>query len=200
MLAKRKCTCATVKGNQCSINARAKKMYCGLHLPCKRKWINSPAYKRSINAPQASGQPLKCFDFILLSDENAKTYLQEDPDNTIVIADGEAFCYTHKKIADTLRPKERMYPCKTDTDIIKKDMSHEGFAMVQLRDAVIVDIHSLQSALNQKGRVIKLTKSGYVPRLVSSGVLTHKHGASVGGKHCQLSSGAMSYAAHISDE
>ena len=196
MLAKRKCTCATVKGNQCSINARAKEMYCGHHEPCKRQWF--PATKRSRNT--TDGQPQKCFDFILFSDENAKTYLQQDPDNTIVIADGEAFCYTHKKIADTLRPKERMYPCKTDTDIINKDMSHEGFAMVQLRDAVIVDIHSLQSALNQKGRVIKLTKSGYVPRLVSSGVLTHKHGASVGGKHCQLSSGAMSYAAHISDE
>ena len=193
MPAKRKCSCATVKGNQCSINARAKKMYCGHHEPCKRQWF--PATKRSRNT--TDGQPQKCFDFILFSDENAKTYLQQDPDNTIVIADDEAFCYTRKKIADTLRPKERMYPCKADTDVIETDMSHEGFALVQLRDAVIVDIRSLQSALNQKGRVIKLTKSGYVPRLVSSGVLTHKRGASVGGKHCQVSSGAMSYTAQM---
>ena len=103
MPAKRKCTCATVKGNQCSINARAKKRYCGHHEPCKRQWINPPATKRSRNTtekkePQASqannlneeaygmvkhGQPQKCFDFILFSDHiitvqkiknNIKTY------------------------------------------------------------------------------------------------------------------------------
>ena len=43
MSAKCKCTCTTVKGTQCSINARAKKKYCGHHEPCKRQWINPPA-------------------------------------------------------------------------------------------------------------------------------------------------------------
>ena len=147
--------------------------------------------------------PRTCFDFVMYSDEEVEQYLQQDEDNIVVVVDAgadtqEAFCYTRKQLADTLRTNRRVFACATDTDRIEAAVPHIEYAPVQLRDAVLVHASTLQAAIKQtRHRVILLSRTGFVPRLVSHDVLDVKLDSSVGGRHCQPSSGGMSYAASV---
>ena len=163
----------------------------------------APAHQQSQEKRKGVNTPRACFDFVSFSDEDVKEYLQQDAGNLVVVVDAgtddqEVFCYTRRQLADTLRTNRRVFACATDTDRIEAAVPHKEFAPVQLRDAMLVHASTLQATMKQpENRVILLTRTGYVPRLVSRDVLFLKRDSSVGGRHCQPSSGGMTYAASV---
>jgi hypothetical protein len=149
--------------------------------------------------------PTRCFDFYEYSDVAVAGHLNEDEDNFVVIQDDidaqEVFCSTRSHLLKALKPSNLFFECQGENFIVPA-VSANPYVVLGLRDAIVVDATSLQAAMKQaagkkaKSRVIVVTKSHYVPWLVSQGVLSHKPGSSVSGKHCQPSSGAMVYVAN----